>query len=231
MVRDQFMHHTTSASERLPSWFCRYLKDSGLKQIEQAVSVAEQSTSGEIIPILVRSSVSQQLVRWLIALWWIIAVLVVLPILPMAFTSQQYLILEFLAISVGLLVVWTMPLPPIFFRMLVPPREVLRQVEARAELEFYRCRTQETAGKTGILLFVSLYERQAVVLADRGISSILPPSTWDDLLAMMLDGLKNHDAAAGYTNAIKKCGEILSMHFPLESGDQNELQNKLVIKE
>jgi putative membrane protein len=105
------------------------------------------------------------------------------------------------------------------------------QAGMRAEVEFYEHGLQHTAGGTGILLFVSLMERRAVVLADKSISDLLPAETWNEVIELLLSGLRKGDLAAGFVKAIERCGEILARHFPRQGSDNDELRNALVIKE
>src|SRR5690606_4248707 len=68
-------------------------------------------------------------------------------------------------------------------RLFLPKEDRLSQVEQRAEIAFYRNGLKKTDGSTGILLFVSLFEHQAVILGDQSISQKLPPETWAQILS------------------------------------------------
>ena len=54
---------------------------------------------------------------------------------------------------------------------------------------------------------------------------------WQELVDLMIQGVKRGDLAAGMTQAIARCGELLSPHFPIAEDDQNELRDHLVVKE
>lgn len=222
---------TSNYKTVIPPWASCILSSEDLKVIETAVHSAERTTSGEIVPILVKSSGSDQLVRWLLILSWFALVFSVTPMfLPFAYVNHQLLI-ECVLFLMGAGLVWILPVGGWLYRYVLPKQELSFRAEIRAELEFYRSRIQSTAGKTGILLFVSLYEHRAVVLADQGISRRLPPETWNELLAMLLEGFKRKQVGPAYAAAIKRCGEILAAHFPIESNDRNELCNSIIIKE
>jgi putative membrane protein len=81
------------------------------------------------------------------------------------------------------------------------------------------------------LLFVSLLEHRAVVLADHSIAEKLSAEIWQEPVDLMIQGVKRGDLAAGMTQAIQRCGELLSPHFPVADDDVNELRNHLVVKE
>lgn len=117
------------------------------------------------------------------------------------------------------------------WRYFVPPRIRQKLVLLRAELEFHRMHMHRTKARTGILIMASLHEREAVVLADEAIAKKLPAETWNEVIQILLAGIKAKDAASGFCNAIKKCGEILSLHFPAQNQNPDELSNRFIIKE
>jgi uncharacterized membrane protein len=118
-----------------------------------------------------------------------------------------------------------------FWRLFIPLRMRQKLVLLRAELEFHRMHMRGTQARTGILIMASLYEHEVVVLADEAISKKLPAETWAEVVQLVLSGIKNKDTAGGFCNAIKKCGEILSQHFPASHKNPDELSNTLIIKE
>ena len=183
------------------------------------------------MPVLVRASSSEHGARRVLALILVTAILVLVPLLGLNDYNWFYFLSELLCLVLVLVGVYWLPLPASFLRFLVPTREQILRVDHRAELEFYRSRIQQTSGHTGILLFVSLAERRAVVLADKGISHKLPQETWDDVLKILLNGFKKQDVGGGFSLAIARCAEILGEHFPRKADDRDELANRLVFRE
>lgn len=78
---------------------------------------------------------------------------------------------------------------------------------------------------------VSLMEHRAVVLADHGISEKLDATIWQEVVDLMIDGVKGGDLAGGMCAAIERCGALLAPHFPIAADDANELRDHLVVKE
>jgi len=74
-------------------------------------------------------------------------------------------------------------------------------------------------------------EHRAVVLADRSIAELLDAGIWQELIDLMIEGVKRDDLAAGMVRAIERCGELLSPHFPIADDDANELRDHLVVRE
>ena len=105
------------------------------------------------------------------------------------------------------------------------------QVDMRAQLEFYESNINNTKGSTGILLFASLMERRAVVLADKAISDKVPKEAWREVCDLLVGGIKEGNMGLAFGEAIAKCGEILAPEFPIQPDDVNELKDQLIIKE
>ena len=72
-----------------------------------------------------------------------------------------------------------------WLRLLFTPRRQMRdEVAARARAVFFDSRVHHTAGDTGLLIYVSLYERMAAVLADQSIMDKLGQAALDELCAV-----------------------------------------------
>jgi len=81
-----------------------------------------------------------------------------------------------------------------------------------------------------VLIFVSLAERMAELVADDGIAGQVEPHVWDKAMAALSAGLKRGDPAAGFTAAIGLCGDVLADRFPADPKDNpNELPDAVVL--
>jgi putative membrane protein len=101
------------------------------------------------------------------------------------------------------------------------------EVERRALECFQRFRVRATAGGTGILIYVSLYERMVRVVGDDGIAGKLGQADWDGVRDVLIDGLKAGRPTAGLVAAIQASGKLLEQHFPIQPDDEDELSNEL----
>jgi len=215
----------------LPNWSRSYLKPERVQLVEQAVHSAERKTSGEIVPMIVRRSstvghVPLLLMSILVALFMVVDG----PGWQYAWLGEHWA--WYLLDAVVLLLVST-SLSRLEFvqRLLTTNADQADQVEMRSELEFFESSVNVTDDATGVLLFVSLMERRAVVLADKGIDARVPTETWDEVCQLMIDGIRKGHVGLGLIAAIERCGEILATEFPLQADDENELRNNLIIKE
>jgi len=217
--------------DELPGWARSVLGDDGTERIETAIADAESHTSGEIVPILVRRSSTVGHVP--LASFTLLLLCVFLSDLPAhlselggpygAWLVACWLLAGGLALGLSRL--------DAVQRMLTPRIDQTRQVDLRAQIEFHDLEMSQTRDRTGILLFVSLLEHRAVVLADHSIAEKLDAKIWQELVDLMIQGVKRGDLAAGMTQAIQRCGELLSPLFPIAADDINELCDHLVVKE
>ncbi len=111
---------------------------------------------------------------------------------------------------------------------MLPTHRVAEAVHLRSLAAFAGHGLHYTKNHTGILIFASLLERRVVVLADRGINERVAPGTWQVVVDTVTDSLKSGKPCDGFCNAIERCGDILAVHFPRQTDDQDELPNTLV---
>jgi putative membrane protein len=215
----------------LPGWARAALGSDGAEQIEAAVAEAESHTCGEIVPVLVRRSSTIGHVP-VLALC-LLLVLILLPDLPglqaeLGGSLPVWLIADFLVAAAAAMGVSRLGAVQ---RLLTPSLDRIRQVDLRAQVEFYELGLEKTEARTGVLLLVSLMEHRAVVLADRGIAEKLDREIWLEVVQLMVDGVKRRDLASGMSRAVERCGELLAPHFPIAADDANELRDHLVVKD
>lgn len=216
---------------KIPLWAHDILHERDFDKISEAVKHAEATTLGEIVPMIVKRSSVASYLPFQITLVMLVGILV-LQVPQADFFAQfnAYWVLFFMAaLCYGLSILLSHSY--LFQRFFIPVRDQIFQVEARAHLEFYRQGLNRTKKHTGVLLFVSLMERRAVVLADEAIAQKLPHDTWTQVCLMLVDGVKKGQTGEGFSNAIKKCGEHLTQHFPSHGSKGNELGNQLILKE
>lgn len=105
-----------------------------------------------------------------------------------------------------------------------------RAVRRRAEREFVRLGIARTAARTGVLIMLSIAERRAIVLADRGIDEKVERGTWEALVARLAAALREGRAGEGLEAAVREAGEVLAKHFPRRPDDVNELPDEVEVR-
>lgn len=214
-----------------PSWARSVLKPEDLPKISEAVRRAEMKTTGEIVPVIVhRSSVVGHVPLMFTLVFLVLLLVFEVPQLDVFEELNAYWFLFFVAVGSFALAqfvsrsMWVQ-------RIFVPVGDQAIQVEERALIEFYQQGIGKTAENTGILLFLSVMERRAVVLADEAIARRLPKEAWHQVCATLVEGIKHEQTAEALIAAIHKSGELLALHFPAHKENQNELSNQLILKE
>lgn len=215
----------------VPEWLTKTVAESGLERIQKSIAQAETATSGEIVPMIVHRSINSGHVAMILFLGILLVVWTLVPFVAPFWPQIPVWGLELGAIVLAAFGAWTQKESDTWRRWLTPPVDQISDVNRRAQLEFYEAGIGGTHGKTGVLIFVSLLERRAVVLADRAISEKLPAETWDAIVQALISRTKSGDFVGGMCEAIETVGALLAQQFPIRPDDRNELPNQLVIKE
>ena len=100
---------------------------------------------------------------------------------------------------------------------------------ARSALEQFLLRgITRTKNRTGVLIFVSLAEHYARIVADEGISRKVHHSEWQAAVDALTARMHDDQIAAGFIAAIERCGVVLATHAPPD-GSPNELPDRLYV--
>jgi putative membrane protein len=192
-------------------------------RIVEAIRAAETQTSGEIYCVIAHASSEYRLVP----LAWaaLIALLAPLPLIYSTYWPAA--VIYFLQLLIFAAVLIGLSHPRIRFRI-VPSRTKRDRAHSEALRQFLAHGLQHTERRTGVLIFVSVAERYAEVVADAGINQKLEPKAWDDAVAALIAGIKRGHAADGFIDAINKCAAILARHFPPGAIDRDELPNAVI---
>ena len=101
-------------------------------------------------------------------------------------------------------------------------------VMQRAIRAFYEKGLYKTKQNTGVLFFLSLFERKVWVLADTGINEKIDQATLNRFAEVVSQGIRDGKAGEALCAAIKEAGELLEKHFPITPGDIDELPNEIM---
>jgi hypothetical protein len=101
-------------------------------------------------------------------------------------------------------------------------------VRARAAQLFAQMGVWDTAGNSGILIYVQLVDHCVEILADRGIAQRVPQAEWDAICRGMEAAFRLKAYQRGALEAIALAGELLARNFPAGQHNVNELPDKPV---
>lgn len=115
-----------------------------------------------------------------------------------------------------------------FKRILIPKKLMAHKVHTAAMMSFYRNGVHKTKDRTGILIYISLAERMVVVIGDEGIHNKVGNDAWNDVVSIIVNGIKTKKVEQGIIDGVESCRGLLKKHFPISAHDTNELSNKVV---
>ncbi|GAA4743608.1 TPM domain-containing protein [Sphingomonas daechungensis] len=219
------------------------LSEEDHSRVSAAIAAAEAKSDGEIIAAATPLSDSYHDVALHWAVLALIAVLAWAAIWPWGLewwldvflgswrpesTLRELLtflmILAVLKFTAVLLILKYMPLR----LALTPGATKTRRVRRRAISVFKAGAERRTVGRTGILIYLSMGERRAEIVADEAILKVTTPETWGEAMAALLEGVKAGRPADGIVAAIERVGAVLAEHFPRSATDTNEIPDKLI---
>ncbi len=205
-----------------------------LARIKAAVFEAESKISGEIVPVFVESSGRYTIANYRGGL--IAAISAFLTIIFLDRYAPEYAIYDpliilivFLAAGIagGFAAHFILPLK----RLLANQTHLDSSTRIRAERAFLEQEVFNTKERTGILIFVSFFEQEVIVMADKGISKVVDQKEWDALVRLIIEGIRRNKLVDGLEAAIKRSGEILfEKGFLRAEDDINELGDDLRIQ-
>jgi len=202
-----------------------------LKRIQQAVKTAERQVSGEIVPVFVERSSAYGLAAFRAAAFMaalaFLAIIVFDRYVPSLAVFDPKLIFLIVAATGSatflLLRIW-----PAAHRIFIRRDEMDQATRQRAELSFLREEVFNTRQRTGIMIFISFFEHEVIVLADTGISKVVDQKVWDDVVSRIIENIKKKNLVDGLEAAINRCGALLlEKGFAITPDDVNELSDEL----
>ncbi len=194
------------------------------QRLSAAIHAAESKTSGEIVCVLAKSSSGATALPVVIAA----ALALALPWLLVATTALP--VFRILSLQIALFVAATVLLCLPRVRVWLIPRATRRAIAHRAALEQFAIRgIAHKKDRSGILIFVSLAERYARIIADDGIAAHVPQSEWQGAIDALIAHMRDGRIADGYIAAIDVCGKVLATHFPSHDAARGELPNRIYL--
>ena len=88
---------------------------------------------------------------------------------------------------------------------------------------------RRTVGRTGILIYLSMGEHRAEIVADEAITEVTTPETWGEAMAALLAEVKAGRPGDGIVAAVEHDRRGAGRAFPASSAtDTNEIPDKLI---
>ena len=219
------------------------LSEADHTKVSAAIAAAEARSDGEILSVVTARSDSYHDVALHWALLVLIGTLAIFAAWPplLHFWFDLFLggwrpepsirelltllmVLAVLKFTLVLLILRYMPL-----RLALTPRATKERRTRRRAIEIFRAAAERrTEGRTGILIYLSMGEHEAEIVADEAITKVTTPDTWGEAMAALLVEVKAGRIADGIVAAVDQVGAVLADHFPRSAADTNEIPDKLI---
>jgi putative membrane protein len=192
-------------------------------RIADAIRTAEAHTAGEIFCVIARHSSDYRLVP----IAWAAAVALLTPLPLVYLTSWPAAVIYLWQLAVFLVVALALSHPKLRFHV-VPRRAKHDRAHSEAMRQFFAQGLDKTEHRTGVLIFASVAERYAEIVADAGINEKVTPQVWDRAINELTTAITAGRPADGFVEAVEQCGAVLAAHFPPGALKRNELPDKLL---
>ena len=194
------------------------------RQVEEAVTRAEQRTDAEIVTVLAPRADDYSYIP---LLWASLVALLVPAVVHFLIGGLDIYSLLMLQWASFIFLSLIFRIPAITTR-LIPPRVRHWRASNLARRQFLEQKLHHTQDRTGVLIFVSEAERYVEILVDEGISRHLDNSDWGTIVSDFVRRVALGHTAEGFITCIDACAEVLAQHIP-KTQTRNQLPNRLVM--
>ena len=209
----------------------KWLTEKERESIRTAVQDAEKTTSGEIVCMVQSASYHYPMADVLGGAAMALPAALVLTAYAggLFWLGDQnlWLFLGLFAVLFMFFHALTRQIPAVK-RCFISRREIDEEVNEAAIKAFFGHRLYQTRESNGVLLFISVFERRAWILADQGINPKVEQGQWDHIITGITTGIRSNRPAGAICKAVRDIGKILEAHFPAEPDDVNELDDVIV---
>ncbi len=198
--------------------------NSGLQsRVVAAVKSIENDSSIEVVVTLSPRTIRPTVPILASSLAVFIIILIIYPIFfaeasPFTVTADSFLVSAVAALLTG-------TLPPLQ-RLFFPGRFMRDAALAAARAEFVRQGIHNTMHRTGLLVYVSVFERQMVLVPDIGVKAMIPAEEMDRL-EQSAAMYTSSDPDAQLTVFLELLRQTAGRYMPKQGDDINELPDDL----
>ena len=212
----------------------KFLTSAGLEIISSAIKDAEKRTGGELVLRIDTKSDNYHEAYWKSGALFLVLYLFTVAVMRMfridiPLLANIFAVLAGAAVSFAAGAFTAIIIPP--YRRLIIGREVMRYyADLKAHEAFLHEEVFNTKLRTGILVYLSLFEKTAVILGDSGINAKVKQNEWQAIASSITSGIKLNRKADAIARSMKMCGDLLEKSgVKKETGDRDELSNDVRI--
>src|SRR5262245_18449333 len=205
--------------------FVGFFDSGGEEALTESVRRVEAQTCAEIVVAVRRHSGSYLGARAIIGAACAATLLAFGLFTPWPFSLLAIFVEP---IVVGILGAFGAGYVPALQRWVTLPSERRRRVEVHARSTFVERGVGSTTGRTGVLVYVSLLERDACIVTDTGVTTKIPAAEWNRAVGDIEHAARRVKATA-VAGAIAALGPVLARHLPRAHDDVNELPDEVSV--
>jgi len=200
-----------------------FFSDEAKRASASAVKAVEAQTSAEVVVAVRKSSGHYGVLAYHFGVGLAAVVVLYLVLAPAVYSVGAIALEGLLAFALGTVVAANFDT---LLRALSRSATLERNVSIGARAAFFDLGISRTSGRNGILVYLSLFERRCVVLADIGIDPAQLDSGWLSAQRDLEQAVKRRDLAA-FLRALESLGPVLGRAHPRTEDDVNELPDEV----
>lgn len=208
-----------------------FLTPAEQEKVTRAVQEAEKQTSGEIVPMIVSESHRYPLAAVSGAAFISLPLaLLITQLIGSHFWVGPHNMWLFLACFMLLFVLFHQLVQNVSWlkKRFLSPRRVKEEVRDGAIRAFFRKELYRTKAQNGIILYISVFERQVWILGDSGINEKIPQERWQEIVDSVTQGIRENRQGEVICDAVTRIGDMLKEFFPYKKDDTDELHNLII---
>jgi putative membrane protein len=208
------------------------LSDNERSRLDRLIADAEKRTNAQIVLAVIKRSDDYTELPWkAFALSASLAglVIVLLNFMLNFWVSYTTIIIDVMVmLSTGALFTLLTIFIPRFARIFLSAHRAEAEVKQYAESLFLRRELFATSRRIGILLLVSLFERQVILLPDKGLSSRLTKDAMQDIIESMMQPLMHNELNRALESGLKALSKTLELTTQDRGNSKNELSDQII---
>jgi putative membrane protein len=204
-----------------------FFSDADREAIRAATADAERSTAGELVVYVVERCDPHPEVAWKGALLGGALGAACAALATRLFGGWGTLdhLWVLIGLQLGVLGGWLASRFEGVARRLIGGDTLSSRAQGRAAEAFVEQSVFATAQRTGVLIFLALFEHRVLVLADEGIRKRVEASAWDEIATHVAAGIRAGEPAPALIDAVGRCARLLSAHG-IPANSTNELTDE-----
>lgn len=201
-----------------------FLTDESKAALSEAVRAVESCSSAELV-VAVRPRSGSYLHADLI--WGILAGLAALAVL--LYSRWEFELVWFLVdpLLAGLLAGLAASRSGVLRRVFTRPATRRQRVETAARSTFVERRIHGTTGRTGILLYVSVLEREAAFVVDLGVEALAAADAWKKAVGEIEGAVRHGEDGTAVAARLRDLSTLLGPALERSADDVDELANEV----